>query len=176
MDFEDSASPVLTERRQSCYYESTYMLRTMASDKITVKNQHLQQLYNMHLDDTRNMSMLISEKPTEPLQQFKRDDEAEKHATARKSATPASNNANGKQPQDSSNKSEVGQGMAQLDLFPPGKTEQAKQTEEDAEESVNEQIEGLSNFSFSDIPQDEVELRVHFNKFIEQMQLNDHLL
>ena len=66
--------------------------------------------------------------------------------------------------------------MAQLDLFPPGKTEQAKQTEEDAEESVNEQIEGLSNFSFSDIPQDEVELRVHFNKFIEQMQLNDHLL
>ena len=61
--------------------------------------------------------------------------------------------------------------MAQLDLFPPGKNEP-----QILEESFNANIEGLSNFSFSDIPQDEVELRVHFNKFIEQMQINDALL
>ena len=30
-------------------------------------------------------------------------------------------------------------------------------------------IDGLTNFSFADLPQEEVELRVHFNKFIEQM-------
>ena len=34
-------------------------------------------------------------------------------------------------------------------------------------------IEGLENFSFTDTPQEEIQLRVHFNKFIEQMQINE---
>jgi len=33
LDFEDSSVPVPTERRQSCYYESTLMLKTVASEK-----------------------------------------------------------------------------------------------------------------------------------------------
>jgi len=38
LDFEDSSVPVPTERRQSCYYESTIMLNTMVSEKNTLKN------------------------------------------------------------------------------------------------------------------------------------------
>jgi hypothetical protein len=30
-------------------------------------------------------------------------------------------------------------------------------------------IEGLENFDFTDTPEEEIQLRVHFNKFIEQM-------
>ena len=30
-------------------------------------------------------------------------------------------------------------------------------------------IEGLKNFEFVNTPQEEIELRTHFNKFIEQM-------
>jgi serine/threonine protein kinase len=37
LDFEDSGVPVPTERRQSCYYESTLMLKTI-SEKNTLKN------------------------------------------------------------------------------------------------------------------------------------------
>lgn len=32
INFEDSAVPLNTERRQSCYYESTIMLKTLASE------------------------------------------------------------------------------------------------------------------------------------------------
>lgn len=42
LDFEDSSVPVPTERRQSCYYESTIMLKTIISDKNTLKNSQLQ--------------------------------------------------------------------------------------------------------------------------------------
>lgn len=42
LDFEDSSVPVLTERRQSCYYESTLMLKTIISDKNTIVNSKLQ--------------------------------------------------------------------------------------------------------------------------------------
>ena len=34
-------------------------------------------------------------------------------------------------------------------------------------------IEGLENFSFIDMPQEELELREHFNRFIEQMRQNE---
>ena len=34
-------------------------------------------------------------------------------------------------------------------------------------------IEGLENFSFNDMPSEEVELRDHFTKFIEQMRQNE---
>ena len=34
-------------------------------------------------------------------------------------------------------------------------------------------IEGLENFSYIDTPEEEQELRTHFNKFIEQMQINE---
>lgn len=41
LDFEDSSVPVPTERRQSCYYESTIMLKSIITDKNTMKNSQL---------------------------------------------------------------------------------------------------------------------------------------
>ena len=64
LDFEDSSVPVPTERRQSCYYESTIMLKTIISDKNTMKNSQLQQLYN-NLNDTRNISFLLDDNKKE---------------------------------------------------------------------------------------------------------------
>ena len=61
LDFEDSSVPVPTERRQSCYYESTIMLKSMISDKNTLKQSHLQQLYN-NMNDTKNFSLLGEDK------------------------------------------------------------------------------------------------------------------
>jgi serine/threonine protein kinase len=40
LDFEDSAMPVMTERRQSCYYESTFV-KSMTSEKNTQKESQL---------------------------------------------------------------------------------------------------------------------------------------
>ena len=40
LDFEDSAMPVMTERRQSCYYESTFV-KSMTSEKNTFKESQL---------------------------------------------------------------------------------------------------------------------------------------
>ena len=56
LDFEDSSMPLMTERRQSCYYESTF-LKSMISGKDTLKDSQLQQLYN-NLNDTKNLSLL----------------------------------------------------------------------------------------------------------------------
>jgi hypothetical protein len=42
LDFEDSSVPLPTERRQSCYYESTIMMQSMISDKNTLKNSYIQ--------------------------------------------------------------------------------------------------------------------------------------
>jgi len=50
LDFEDSGVPLPTERRQSCYYESTIMLKSFL-DKNTLKNSTLQSLYE-NLNDT----------------------------------------------------------------------------------------------------------------------------
>ena len=57
LDFEDSSIPLQTERRQSCYYESTIMLKTIISDKNTLRNTHIRELYN-NLNDTKNLSLL----------------------------------------------------------------------------------------------------------------------
>lgn len=54
LDFEDSSMPALTERRQSCYYESTIMLKTLISDKNTLRNSHIRDLYN-NLSDSGHM-------------------------------------------------------------------------------------------------------------------------
>ena len=59
LDFEDSGVPVPTERRQSCYYESSLMLKTI-SEKGTLKNSELLDLYN-NLSDTKNISLLHEE-------------------------------------------------------------------------------------------------------------------
>jgi hypothetical protein len=45
--------------------------------------------------------------------------------------------------------------------------------EADPADDGNIVIEGLENFSFTDMPQEELELRQHFNKFIEQMRVNE---
>ena len=59
LDFEDSGIPLPTERRQSCYYESTMMLKTFL-EKNTLKNSELQMLYN-NLSDDKNVSLLIAQ-------------------------------------------------------------------------------------------------------------------
>jgi len=41
LDFEDSSIPVPTERRQSCYYESTIMLNTM-NERATLKTSFVE--------------------------------------------------------------------------------------------------------------------------------------
>ena len=76
----------------------------------------------------------------------------------RKTVTPAS-----KQPQDSSNKTPSDADKDKPVAFPP--------IGDQAEDSIN-----LDDFSFADLPQEEVELRGHFNRFIEQMQLSEAVL
>jgi hypothetical protein len=41
LDFEDSGVPLATERRQSCYYESTIMLKSFMENRNTLKGSEL---------------------------------------------------------------------------------------------------------------------------------------
>lgn len=59
LDFEDSGIPLPTERRQSCYYESTIMMKSFMERNNTLKNSELQALYN-NLDDDKCESLLNS--------------------------------------------------------------------------------------------------------------------
>ena len=167
LDFEDSSVPVPTERRQSCYYESTIMLRTIISDKNTMKNSQLQQLYN-NLNDTRNFSLLGDNKDEETNNK----DEQERRQQS-KSSSAANDSGARVQPQDftspieSSIHTPIPKENAQNT---PGGTCNGDHTKDDDGYDPNEGnivIEGLENFSFIDMPEEEIELRVHFNKFIE---------
>lgn len=148
LDFEDSSVPVPTERRQSCYYESTIMLKTIISDKNTLKNSQLQQLYN-NLNDTRgNISFLLDDKKDE-----------------QKSPSV--------EPRDSEKGSGSGARIQPQDIDQGGTTETPDSKPPIDPNEGNIVIEGLENFSFTDTPEEEIQLRVHFNKFIEQMQINE---
>lgn len=107
------------------------MLKTIISDKNTLKNSQLQLLYN-NLNDTRNISFLLDEN--------KNDKPDTKDDGSRV------------QPQDIANQD------GGLDT-PDNKTVDPNEG--------NIVIEGLENFEFTDTPEEEIQLRVHFNKFIE---------
>lgn len=116
------------------------MLKTIISDKNTLKNSQLQQLYN-NLNDTRNISFLLEEgKYAEDC----KDDGAI-------------------QPQDIANQDgNIKQFLDQK--YDTGDTPDSKTADPNEGNIV---IEGLENFSFTDTPEEEIDLRVHFNKFIE---------
>ena len=56
LDFEDSGVPLPTERRQSCYYESTIILKTFI-DKQTQLESEFQQSFS----NTKNFSFLFEQ-------------------------------------------------------------------------------------------------------------------
>jgi len=60
LDFEDSGIPLPTERRQSCYYESTIFMKSFM-EKNTLKNSELQLIYN-NLSDEKCESLLGTNK------------------------------------------------------------------------------------------------------------------
>ena len=127
LDFEDSGIPLPTERRQSCYYESTIMLKNII-DKNTLKNSELQELYNNLSDDKQ--SLLLPDGT---------DNQTPQHKLQNKES------------------------FVELeDPDPATKTV-----------ASNIEIEGLENFSYTDLPDEELELKGQFDNFIEQMRLNE---
>jgi len=56
LDFEDSGVPLPTERRQSCYYESTIILKTFINKQTNMESE-LQQSFS----NTKNFSFLFPE-------------------------------------------------------------------------------------------------------------------